>query len=129
MTPHQIDGANSRGASPLDTGRQFAPRALHRPCRRRLLTSGLRPDRPFMPASFLEALEFINWMRAGVAGWRYLVSSSFRHETHARWKHESRARVLWDVVCGVAGIAFTLLIGYVVISSFTGWNWIQRLVA
>jgi hypothetical protein len=78
---------------------------------------------------FLEAPELIDWARAAVGGWRYLGSSEFRSETHARWKDESMWRVLWDVVCGVAGIAFTLLLLYVLISLFAGWNWIQRVAA
>jgi hypothetical protein len=81
-----------------------------------------------MAALFLETLEFIDWIRAGFAGWRYLVSASFRRETHTRWKQTSTVRVLWDVVCGIAGIAFTFLIVYVVVSLFAGWDWIQRLV-
>jgi len=81
-----------------------------------------------MTASFLEALEFVDWIRAGFAGWRYLVSVSFRRETHMRWKQASTVRVLWDVACGVAGIAFTLLVVSVVVSLFAGWDWIQRLV-
>lgn len=81
-----------------------------------------------MPALFLEALEFIDWVRAGLAGWRYLASPSFRRQTHERWKCAGAMRILWDVVCGVAGIAFTFFVVYVVISLFAGWNWIERLV-
>jgi len=80
-----------------------------------------------MPASFLEALELIDWVRAGLAGWRYLLSSSFRAETHARWKEETVFRVTWDVACGAAGVAFTLLVAYVLISLFAGWDWIQMM--
>lgn len=80
-----------------------------------------------MPASIFEAVEFVDWLRAGVAGWRYLFSSSFRAETHARWRQETPLWVLSDILCGVAGIAFTLVIVYLVISLFSGWDWIQRL--
>ena len=75
-----------------------------------------------------EAFEFIDWARAAIAGWRYLASSAFRRETHARWRDEGvSCRALWEVVCGVAGVAFTLFLLYVVISLFAGWDWIQRL--
>ena len=37
--------------------------------------------------------------------------------------------MVWDVVCGVAGIVFTLLLLYAVISLFAGWDWIQRIAA
>lgn len=82
-----------------------------------------------MPASIFEALEFIDWFRAAFGGWRFVFSTSFRRETRARWKHESAPRIVWDVLCGVAGIAFTLLLVYAVISLFAGWDWIQRLAA
>ena len=82
-----------------------------------------------MPASFLEALDFLDWLGAGFAGWRYLASASFRRATHTRWLQESRARVFWDVICGVAGVAFSVLVVYVVISLFAGWDWFQKLIA
>ncbi len=81
-----------------------------------------------MPASFLEALEFVDWLRAAVAGWRYLLSGSYRSDTHARWRQEGVLRVLRDVLCGVAGLAVTVLIIYLVIGVFAGWDWIHRLV-
>lgn len=82
-----------------------------------------------MPASILEALEFTDWIRAAFGGWRFVFSSTFRGETRARWMQESWLRVVWDIVCGVAGIAFTLLLAYVIISLFAGWDWIQRALA
>jgi hypothetical protein len=63
------------------------------------------------------------------SGWRYVASPAFRRKTHARWKDQSVLRVLWDVVRGIAGIALTLLLLYVLISLFAGWDWIQKLAA
>jgi len=82
-----------------------------------------------MPGSIFEAFEFIDWFRAAFGGWRFVFSPSFRLEMRARWKHETRLRLVWDVVCGVAGIAFTLLLVYFLIGLFAGWNWMQRVVA
>jgi len=82
-----------------------------------------------MPASIFEAVEFIDWFRAAFGGWRFLFSTSFRRETRARWEDESWLRIIWDVLCGMAGIAFTFLLIYVVISLFAGWDWIQRFAA
>ena len=82
-----------------------------------------------MLASIFEALEFMDWVRAAFGGWRFVFSASSRRETRARWEHESWLRIVWDVSCGVAGIAFTLLLVYVVISLFAGWDWIQRVAA
>ena len=82
-----------------------------------------------MPASIFEALEFIDWFRAAFGGWRFVFLASFRRETRARWQRQSLLRTIGDVVFGVAGIAFTLLLVYVVISLFAGWDWIQRVAA
>lgn len=82
-----------------------------------------------MPASPFEALELAEWMQAAGAGWRYLFSRSFRNRTHSRWQQQSRWRVAWDVICGLAGIALTWFLLYVIISLFAGWDWIERLVA
>jgi hypothetical protein len=71
----------------------------------------------------LEGFEFIDWLRAGAAGWRYLLSGTFRRETRARWKEASTLRVTWEILCGIAGIAFIPLVVYVVISLFAGWDW------
>lgn len=80
-------------------------------------------------AALFEGLEFIDWLRAALAGWRYLLSGSFRDQTHARWRQETTPRVIWDIVCGVAGIVFTFLVLYVVISLFARWDWLERLAA
>jgi hypothetical protein len=60
-----------------------------------------------MIGDFIEA---VDWLRAGVSGWRFMFSASFRNEALAKWKNESRYYVLWDVVCGFAGVVFSLLL-------------------
>ena len=40
------------------------------------------------------------------AGWRYLFSPSYRRETHARWKTESRLTAFFEFVGG----AFAMLL-------------------
>ena len=47
--------------------------------------------------------------RAAFAGWRYLFSSAYRQKIHEGWRFESWLYVAWDVVCALAGIAFSLL--------------------
>ncbi len=71
----------------------------------------------------------VDWLRAGFAGWRYAFSASYRRQMRERWKHKSWPYIAWDVVCGLAGVAFTMLIVYVIISSFAGWDWIQNAFA
>jgi len=68
----------------------------------------------------IEAIEFIDWFRAVFGGWRFVFSPSFRQKTRARWKDESWLRIAWDVLCGVAGVAFSLLLVYVIISLLAG---------
>ena len=79
-----------------------------------------------MPWSAFEALEFIDWFRAALAGWRFLFSSAYRGETRHRWSHESAFRVIWDISCGIAGIAFTLVLVWVLVALFAGWDWLTR---
>ena len=58
--------------------------------------------------------EILEWGLAAVAGWRFLLSSSYRQAKRAEWKNESVFYVVWDVCGGLAGIAFSLLIFYLV---------------
>ena len=58
--------------------------------------------------------EILEWGLAAVAGWRYLLSSSYRKAKHADWKYENSLYVVWDVCGGVAGVAFSLLLVYLV---------------
>lgn len=60
-----------------------------------------------MPA---DALEIVDWIANGFAGWRYLFSSSFRRRTHARWKAEGRGTALIDIVFGASGMLVTLFL-------------------
>ena len=63
-----------------------------------------------MVMSALEALEFIDWFRAAFAGWRFMFSSTYRAEIRERWRNERVWYVVWDVLCGLAGITFSLLV-------------------
>jgi len=56
--------------------------------------------------------EILEWGLAAFAGWRFLLSSSYRKSKRADWKNENAIYVVWDFCCGLAGIAFSLLIGY-----------------
>lgn len=57
-----------------------------------------------------ELNELYGWLRAGTAGWRFLFIPSYRRETMSGWRFERWYYVAWDIVCGLAGIAFSLLI-------------------
>ena len=58
--------------------------------------------------------EILEWGVAAVAGWRFLLSSSYRKEKLADWKNESVLYVLWDICGGLAGMTFSLLVLYLV---------------
>lgn len=68
----------------------------------------------------LEALEIIEWFVAAFAGWRFIFSPSFRRQTRARWKQATRLRVVTDIVCGIAGIAFTAFLIYFIVDLVQG---------
>lgn len=55
-----------------------------------------------------ELTELFAWIQAGFAGWRFMFSSNYRERIFARWSGASRWAVLWDVVCGTAGVLFTV---------------------
>ena len=78
--------------------------------------------------SALEALEFIDWFRAAFAGWRFLFSPLYRAQTRERWRYERVWYVVWDVVCGLAGIAFSLLVVWFLVAIFAGWDWLVRIL-
>ena len=75
-----------------------------------------------MAGSLLEALDLVDWAKAGLAGWRYLFFASFRRKTHQRWKLEGTGRVVWDVICGLAGVAFTLLVLFWLVDLTAVWG-------
>ena len=57
-----------------------------------------------MPLSFLAELasgigDPAELVRAGLAGWRYLFSKSFREQTHFRWERSSAIRVAGRLDC------------------------------
>jgi hypothetical protein len=57
-----------------------------------------------------ELNEFYGWLRAGTAGWRFLFIPSYRQQIMSGWRFERWYYVAWDIACGLAGIAFSLLI-------------------
>jgi hypothetical protein len=71
--------------------------------------------------------ELLDWLRGALAGWRYLFSSSYRQQIHSGWKSDRWYYIAWDVVCGVAGLAFSLFLLYLVVSLFAGLDWPARL--
>lgn len=59
---------------------------------------------------FGELIELIEWFVNGFAGWRYLFSSAYRKQTHSRWKDAGKARATLEIIAGLSGVIFTLLI-------------------
>ena len=75
-----------------------------------------------------EVVELLDWFSAALAGWRYLFSRSYRRQVHELWRERSRWRICWDILCGAAGIAFTLFLVHLIVSLFAGWNWMAELL-
>jgi hypothetical protein len=57
-----------------------------------------------------ELSELVDWCRTATAGWRFLFSSTYRRMVISGWRDERWFYVTWDIICGLSGIAFTLLI-------------------
>jgi len=57
-----------------------------------------------------ELLELLEWLVASLAGWRYLLSPTYRRRVHEDWRDEKWYYIAWDVLCGTAGIVFSALI-------------------
>ncbi len=62
----------------------------------------------------------LDWLGAGVAGWRYLLSSAYRRKMHIRWRLTGKARASLEVLGGLSGVALTLLMAGVVICLIAG---------
>lgn len=65
-------------------------------------------------------LEILDWVEDAFAGWRYLISSSFRQRTHKRWKVDGRGKVFIEVLFGGLGVIVSLLLFCVAIVLLTG---------
>ena len=64
----------------------------------------------------VEIFEVFAWILDALAGWRYLLSPSFRKQTHQRWRVEGKAKAAIDIFFGGLSVAFTiLLLGTVVV--------------
>jgi len=70
-----------------------------------------------MPAA---AVEIFDWIVNAFAGWRYLLSSSFRQRTHQRWKVEGTGKAFIEILFGVLGILLILLFVWWVIGLLRG---------
>jgi hypothetical protein len=55
-------------------------------------------------------LELFEWIVDGIAGWRYLLSPSFRRSTHERWKSAGWGTALVEIFFGALAVLFTLLL-------------------
>ena len=58
----------------------------------------------------VEMFEIFAWILDALVGWRYLLSSSFRKQTHQRWRVEGKAKAAIDIFFGGLSVAFTLLL-------------------
>ena len=61
-----------------------------------------------------ETREIIDWFKAAFSGWRYVFSKAYRKEKHENWKNEKRIYIIWDFILGTAGIAFSIVVIYLI---------------
>lgn len=63
-----------------------------------------------MISVLLDLAEAIETFISGLAGRRYILSSSYRRETNQRWKQERLFYVAMDIFAGVLGVFFTMFL-------------------
>jgi hypothetical protein len=69
-----------------------------------------------MPGSLVDIIggigELIQWLRASIAGWKYLLSKEYRRKTHVKWQSYSKLKIIWQIICGIVGLLFSFLVLY-----------------
>ena len=66
--------------------------------------------------------EIAAWAELILAGWRYLLSSTYRARKHHDWHHEHVAYVILDVVGGIVGVALGVAIAYIAVLLVWAWG-------
>jgi hypothetical protein len=51
---------------------------------------------------------FLGFVSAAMAGWFFLLSSTFRHQAYARWARQPQTKTLGEIGEGAFGVAGTL---------------------
>jgi hypothetical protein len=59
-----------------------------------------------------EIIDFIGYSIEGLAGWRYLLSPSYRRRVHVRWRNQSKLET--------AGEIFTFAMSFIFVSFIIG---------
>ncbi|MBK8477202.1 MAG: hypothetical protein IPL39_13170 [Opitutaceae bacterium] len=54
--------------------------------------------------------ETLEWFYAAFVGWRFVFSSRYREKVLADWKGDTWYSVTWDIICGVAGVGFSIAV-------------------
>ena len=57
-----------------------------------------------------ELTELVDWLIHGGAGWRYLLSKSYRRQVHQPWRLQSRLAVANEIFWGILAFLFTWLL-------------------
>ena len=65
--------------------------------------------------------EITAWAELVLAGWRYLLSPTYRARKHHEWHHEHVGYVIFDVVGGTIGIAVSVAVAW--IAAVLVWVW------
>lgn len=66
--------------------------------------------------AIFELAEAIGRIGEAFAGFRFLVSSSYRAKTKKRWANISKIQILLECVGTIIGIAFVIVVLYVLVS-------------
>jgi len=59
-----------------------------------------------------EIIDFVGYSIEGLAGWRYLLSPTYRRRVHERWSNQSKLETVVEVIAvGGSFILVTLMLG------------------
>ena len=77
--------------------------------------------------AFSVLADLLGFLGAAFAGWRYLFSASYRRRVHARWHSKSQLQIAQEIAAAVAGSVLWLILFWLAIGVFAGFDWISRL--
>jgi uncharacterized membrane protein len=72
-----------------------------------------------------DTLNFLDLVASAVAGWRYLLSPSYRARTNARWRHSTRLRIIADITGSVLCMAVSLFLLGLLVCYVFGLGWFR----
>jgi hypothetical protein len=64
----------------------------------------------------LEILDSLGFLAYAFSGWRFILSPSYRKRTRARWSQQRQMETMQEIVGGLIGMAFTVLVPVLIVA-------------